>query len=135
MAECIFCRIAAGKLPAEIVYDSAGALAFLDRTPATRGHTLIVPRVHAPTLLDLPDEAVGDLFRAVKVVVRKVETALAPAGFHVGWNHGAAAGQHVFHLHVHVLPRHAPGGRGIQVMGTGADPADVAAVAAAIRSA
>jgi diadenosine tetraphosphate (Ap4A) HIT family hydrolase len=53
----------------------------------------------------------------------------------VGWNHGQAAGQHVFHLHVHLLPRYADGGRGIQVMGTGGDRAELAALAAALRKA
>ena len=66
---------------------------------------------------------------------RKVEAALHPAGLNVGWNHGRAAGQHVLHLHVHVIPRHAPGGRGIQVMGEGADATPLAEVAEAIRRA
>jgi histidine triad (HIT) family protein len=133
MAGCIFCEIAAGSMKAAVVYDSPEAIAFLDRFPAARGHTMVVPKVHAPTLLDLDDGAVGGLFLAVKTVLRKVNDALRPAALHVGWNHGAAAGQHVFHLHVHILPRFGEGGRGIQVLGEGADGADVAEIAAAIR--
>jgi histidine triad (HIT) family protein len=133
MAGCIFCQIAAGSMKAEVVYDSPEAIAFLDRFPAARGHTMVVPKVHAPTLLDLDDSAVGGLFLAVKTVVRKVNDALRPTAFHVGWNHGAAAGQHVFHLHVHILPRFSEGGRGIQLLGEGADGADVAELAAVIR--
>jgi len=135
MDDCIFCRIARGELPAEIVHEAPGALAFLDSFPAARGHVLVVPRAHAPTLLELDDAAVGDLFRAVKAVQRKVQGALQPKAFHVGWNHGRAAGQHVHHLHVHVLPRYAEGGRGVQVLGTGGDRGELPALAAAIRAA
>ena len=104
MADCIFCKIAAGKLPAEIVHETPDAIAFLDRYPAARGHVVVIPRTHAETLLALEDAAVAGLFRAVKDVMRKVQDALAPRGMNVGWNHGADAGQVVPHLHVHVLP-------------------------------
>ena len=135
MAECPFCRIVAGTSPAEVVHADAGALAFLDGAPSARGHVLVVPRVHAPTLLDLPDGEVGALFRTVKTVQRKVEAALRPAGFNVGWNHGHAAGQRVGHLHVHVLPRYADGGLGVQALGAGGHRGDLAQIAAAIRAA
>jgi len=134
MDDCIFCRIIAGKVAAEIVHETPGAVAFLDVLPAARGHVLVVPRIHAPTLLDLDDRAVGELFQAVKAVQRKVRDALSPMGMNVGWNHGRPAGQHVLHLHVHVLPRFEDGGRGIQVMGTGADRSEIPALAAAIRA-
>lgn len=133
MAGCIFCQIAAGSMKAEVVYDSPDAIAFLDRFPAARGHTMVIPKVHASTLLELDDGAVGGLFLAVKTVLRKVNDALRPTAFHVGWNHGAAAGQHVFHLHVHILPRFGEGGRGIQLLGEGAAGTDVAEAAALIR--
>jgi histidine triad (HIT) family protein len=135
MDECPFCQIAAGALAAEVIHQAPGALAFLDAFPAARGHVLVVPRAHAPTLLDLDDRAVGDLFAAVREVQRKVQAALHPVAFNVGWNHGRAAGQHVFHLHVHVLPRYAEGGRGVQALGTGGDRRDLPALAAAIRAA
>lgn len=135
MADCLFCRIASGALPTDLVHESPAAVAFLDRFPAARGHVLVVPRLHATTLLELPDEAVGGFFQAVKAVQGKVARALSPLAFNVGWNHGAAAGQHVFHLHVHILPRYADGGRGVQSLGTGGDRGEAAALAAAIRSA
>jgi histidine triad (HIT) family protein len=135
MASCLFCEIVAGRAAAAVVLETSGAVAFLDAFPAARGHVLVVPRAHAPTLLELDDGAVGELFLAVKAVQRKIETALRPAGFNVGWNHGRAAGQHVFHLHVHVLPRFADGGRGVQGLGTGGDRGEVAALAEAIRGA
>ncbi len=135
MADCIFCRIVAGTMPAEVVYQAEGALAFLDTFPSARGHTLVIPRAHAPTLLDLEDDGVNHLFRAVKAVTRKLGAALGPKGFNIGWNHGAAAGQHVFHLHVHILPRYAEGGRGVQSVGPGGAGGGLPEIAAAIRSA
>jgi histidine triad (HIT) family protein len=135
MVDCIFCRIIAGEVAAEVVHQAPGAVAFLDAFPAARGHVLVVPRTHAPTLLDLDDGAVGDLFQAVKVVQQKLLASLRPAAFNVGWNHGKAAGQHVFHLHVHVLPRFDEGGRGVQAVGAGGDRKDLAAIGAAIRAA
>ena len=135
MAECMFCRIAAGAMAAEVVYEAPRALAFLDKFPSARGHTLVIPRPHAPTLLELDDEDVAALFRAVKAVTRKVKAGLGPVGFNIGWNHGAAAGQHVFHLHVHVLPRYAEGGCGVQSVGGGCAPGNPAEIAAAIRGA
>jgi histidine triad (HIT) family protein len=135
MDGCLFCGIVAGRVPAAMVHESPGAVAFLDAFPAARGHVLVVPRLHAPTLPDLDDGAVGDLFRAVSVVQRKVQAALQPLGMNVGWNHGKPAGQHVFHLHVHVIPRFEPGGTGIQALGTGGDRAAIASLAGLIREA
>ena len=135
MADCIFCEILAGRIAAEVVHESPGAVAFLDVFPAARGHVLVVPRIHAPTLLDLDGAVVGDLFLAVKAVQLKIQRALQPTGMNVGWNHGREAGQHVHHLHIHVIPRFEEGGRGIQVMGTGGDRAEIPTVAAAIRKA
>ena len=132
---CLFCRIVAGEVPAHVVHEDEGAVAFLDVLPAARPHVLVVPRVHAANLLELEDDAVGALFLGVKRVQEKIDRVFRPLGYHVGWNHGQAAGQHVFHLHVHLLPRYAGGGRGIQVLGTGGDPAELAALAATLRGA
>ncbi|HEX9401411.1 MAG TPA: HIT domain-containing protein [Anaeromyxobacter sp.] len=134
-AGCLFCRIVSGSVPAHVVHEAPGAIAFLDVHPAARGHVLVVPRVHAETLLDLDGPAIGDLFLAVKDVQVKLRAALRPLGFNVGWNHGRSAGQHVLHLHVHVLPRYADGGRGVQLLGSGGDRDEVETIAAAIRGA
>jgi len=134
MSDCLFCRIVAGEVPAERVYESEGALAFLDVMPAARGHTLVVPKVHAAALTDLDDESAARLFQAVKAVMAKLGKALHPAAFNVGWNHGSAAGQHVFHLHVHILPRQKAGS-GIQALGEGGARGDLAAVGSLIRGA
>ncbi len=135
MPDCIFCGIVSGQLKAHLVHESPAAVAFLDRFPAAPGHTLVIPRIHAATLNDLPDGAIGDFFREVKAVTRKVADALRPVAFNIGWNHGADAGQRVFHLHVHVLPRYSPGGRGVQALGAGGDRGGLAEIAAAISAA
>ncbi len=135
MDDCIFCKVVSGELQTSLVYESPAAVAFLDKYPTARGHTLVIPRHHAATLLDLPDEHVEGLFRAVKEVQAKVARALEPVAFNVGWNHGRAAGQHVLHLHVHLLPRYAAGGRGVQALGEGTARMDLAAVADAVRKA
>lgn len=135
MSDCIFCDVASGATKTDLVFESAGAVAFLDKHPAARGHVLVVPRVHAASLPELPDDAVGGLFLAVKSVMRKVAAALQPVAMNVGWNHGKDAGQHVFHLHVHVLPRYHPGGRGVQMMGEGAGRLSLPELAEQLRKA
>jgi histidine triad (HIT) family protein len=134
MGDCLFCRIIAKDAAADVVYEDSGAVAFMDAHPTARGHVLVVPRLHAPTLLELDDAAIGDLFRAVKAVQTKVRGSLQPRGFNVGWNHGRAAGQFVSHLHVHIIPRYGLLGRGVQMLGDGADRKEIGKVAAAIRA-
>jgi histidine triad (HIT) family protein len=132
-SDCIFCRMATGELRTDLIYDSPEAIAFLDKHPVARGHALVIPRAHAPTLLELDDASIGGLFGAVRTVTGKIQNALRPLGLNVGWNHGADAGQRVFHLHVHILPRFSPGGFGIQALGEGAPQVNYAELAAAIR--
>ncbi|HYX90161.1 MAG TPA: HIT domain-containing protein [Myxococcaceae bacterium] len=134
-SDCIFCKMAAGELRTDLVYESPEAIAFLDKHPVARGHALVIPRAHAPTLLELEDGSIGGLFRAVKTVTRKIRDTLHPLAFNVGWNHGADAGQRVFHLHVHILPRYSPGGFGIQALGEGAAQVNFGELTAAIRNA
>jgi histidine triad (HIT) family protein len=135
MSDCIFCQIAAGTMKAEIVHETPETIAFLDKFPAARGHVVVIPRAHAASFPELDDAVVPGLFRAVKDVMRKVTAAFAPSGMNVGWNHGRPAGQHVFHLHVHVLPRFAEGGRGVQAVGEGAGKVSFAELGEAIRKA
>lgn len=131
--QCLFCQIVAGARPAEVVFEDPTTIAFLDRYPAARGHTLVVPRQHAATVLELEEGAAAALFRSLVDVVDRLNESLQPAGFNVGWNHGGAAGQHVFHVHVHVLPRFQGGGSGVQALGEGASAGELAEIAEAIR--
>ena len=135
MPDCIFCRIVAGEAKAHTVYENESVLAFLDIHPASRGHTVVIPKMHAERLDHLEDRYVGSLFLGVKSVMDLLEEALKPAGLNVGWNHGWAAGQMVNHLHVHVLPRYAgDGGSGVQYIVRSSVKEDLASVAGQIRS-
>ena len=136
MADCIFCRIIAGEARAHLVYEDESVLAFLDSHPASRGHTMVIPKVHAERLDRLEDRYVGPLFLGVKTVLDLLEGALKPHGLNVGWNHGWAAGQHVNHLHVHLIPRYAgDGGGGIQSLIRSSVEEDLASIANQIRAA
>jgi histidine triad (HIT) family protein len=135
MADCLFCQMVGGARTPHWVYRDEHVLAFLDIHPSSRGHTLVIPRVHAERLDRLEDHCIAPLFAGVKTVIRLLEKALEPAGLNIGWNHGWAAGQRVDHLHVHVIPRYpGDGGGGIQSL-TRAWPEaeDLATVAARIR--
>ena len=101
--ECVFCRIARGDLSAHKVFEDDRFLAFLDHRPLFAGHTLVVPRAHHETLLDLPTDLVGPLFLLVQRVSRAVEKGLGADGFFNAANNRVS--QSVPHLHVHVIPR------------------------------
>jgi histidine triad (HIT) family protein len=113
--DCLFCKIIAKQIPAYVIYEDDHVLAFLDIMPRTPGHTVVIPKVHAPTIVALPESEVGPLFMAVKKVAELLSRALTPDGITIGINQGRASGQEVDHLHVHVMPRwHNDGGGAIQ---------------------
>lgn len=105
MAEvtCTFCRIIAGDEPAEVVLQTDDVVGFLDTRPVFKGHVLVVPRDHIPTLTDLPDQLVGPLFTGARSVAAAVREALGAQGSFVAMNN--VVSQSVPHLHVHVVPR------------------------------
>jgi histidine triad (HIT) family protein len=103
MAECLFCRIVSGELPATIVYEDDTSVAFLDHRPLFHGHTLLVPREHVETLGELSPKIVGPYFEAAQVLARAVESAMDAEGSFVAMNNRVS--QSVPHLHVHVVPR------------------------------
>ena len=86
--DCLFCKIAKKEIPAEAVYEDADTIAILDIHPRAPGHTMIIPKVHAENILDLPDSLVGRVFLTVKKVTGILRTALKPDGFTIGINHG-----------------------------------------------
>lgn len=100
---CLFCSIAAGEVPAEVVLDEPHALGFLDHRPLFHGHVLVVPRPHRATLTDLAPAEVGPFFETVQRVTEAVERALQANGSFVAMNNRVS--QSVPHLHVHVVPR------------------------------
>jgi histidine triad (HIT) family protein len=100
---CTFCAIAAGDIPATMVLHDDDVAAFLDARPVFKGHVLIVPRAHVPTLSDMPAAGLSTLFAAVQRVARAVESGLGADGTFVAMNNKVS--QSVPHLHVHVVPR------------------------------
>jgi len=104
--ECIFCRIVAGELPSRQVYADDHAVAFLDINAWHRGHTLVIPRRHVVDLVS-GEPTLPEIAPAVDAVARMLKDRLAPDGINVLSSAGVAAGQTVFHAHVHVIPRYA----------------------------
>jgi histidine triad (HIT) family protein len=100
---CVFCRIAAGEIPADIVHENERTVTFLDASPVFPGHLLIVPRDHIATLSDLPEEELQPYFAQVQRATRAVEAGLGAQGSFVAQNNKIS--QTVPHLHVHVIPR------------------------------
>jgi histidine triad (HIT) family protein len=112
---CLFCRILKGEIPASVVYEDEHSLAFLDIQPITPGHTLVIPKTHAESLLALPPEEAGHMMQ----VGQRVDEALRKSGLRCeGVNlflaDGRAAGQEVFHVHLHVFPRFEGDGFGFR---------------------
>jgi histidine triad (HIT) family protein len=105
MSDCIFCGIVAGTMPAERVYEDERTVAFLDIAPAAEGHMLVIPRVHSDDIhgADLADLAA--CARTAQMLAGRVGGALAADGVTIMQSNGRAAGQTVFHYHVHVIPR------------------------------
>jgi histidine triad (HIT) family protein len=106
MADCIFCAILAGRAPRSVVYEDEDVVVFMDLFPVHPGHALIVPRRHIEDLESCPGELAGRLFELSGKIAPAVVRATDAAGFNVWTANGKAAGQEVFHLHLHVLPRY-----------------------------
>lgn len=105
-ADCIFCKIISGELPSRRIYEDERAVAFLDIGAWHRGHALVVPKRHVPDLLTGPG-TLPEIAPAIDAVARLLTQRLAADGINVLSSSGEAAGQEVFHLHVHVVPRYA----------------------------
>ena len=105
MAGCIFCKIARGEMKASKVYEDEKCIAFLDISPINKGHTLVITKKHYETVLDMPEEEGLALAKASVKVGRAVMTATGCDGINLLHNIGKAAGQLVFHAHVHLVPR------------------------------
>jgi len=105
MKDCLFCKIIKGEIPSEVVYQDEHAFAFLDIHPKAPGHTMVIPKVHAEHLLELPDVEIAPFFTAVKRAQEMVDKAIKPTGYTLGINHGRVSGQEVDHLHFHIIPR------------------------------
>ncbi len=102
---CVFCRIVQREAPASILYEDDEVLAFLDIRPLNEGHTLVIPKRHYETVYGIPDDLVAHIYKLVKRLAVAVKAATKADGVTIIQQNGHAAGQEVFHMHVHVVPR------------------------------
>ena len=109
---CIFCQIAAGKIPSEKIAESEHAFAFLDIRPLARGHAMVVPKEHAERFSEMSPAAAQGVMLLAQEVARRQASALAAEGTTIAVNDGEAAGQEVMHVHLHLVPRSAADGFG-----------------------
>jgi len=130
----IFARIVRGEIPCHKVYEDADTLAFMDIMPQSAGHTLVVPKAAGEDVFTTAPESVAAAIRTAQKVARAVSKAFSPPGIMIAQLNGPAAGQSVFHLHFHVIPRYAGKDLGIHAA-KAADPAVLAEHAARIRAA
>lgn len=131
----IFAKILRGEMPCVKVFEDDVALAFMDVFPQVEGHTLVIPKQEmARNLLDMPTETLGAYMQRVQTVARAVEQALQPDGLVVTQFNGAEAGQTVFHLHFHILPRRTGERPGQHASGGMADPAELEKIAEKVRA-
>ena len=103
--DCIFCKIIDGMIPSERVYEDDKVVAMLDTNPVTPGHTLVLPRTHTKDFLSTPAAVLADVMPRVHAIAAQVVKGVKADGFMMVVFNGPAAGQEVFHLHVHIIPR------------------------------
>ncbi|MDO4345049.1 MAG: HIT family protein [Eubacteriales bacterium] len=103
---CIFCKIAAGEIPSAVLYEDEEFRVILDVGPASKGHMLILPKAHYADIMEMPEELTAKAFVLAKKMARKAEEALGCDGINIVQNNHEAAGQTVFHFHIHLIPRY-----------------------------
>jgi histidine triad (HIT) family protein len=126
---CIFCRIAAGELPARIVDEDELTLAFMDIAPATPGHALVIPRAHAEDLLTVDGEDLAAVVGSARRLATRMRERLGAEGVNLLNSSGAVAWQTVFHFHVHVIPRYHGDPLQLPWVPAPGDPQEIAAAA------
>ncbi len=130
MKDCIFCKIIDGKIPSTKIYEDDKVLAFLDISPVNKGHVLIVSKEHTEDFLSMSEKNINDVFLAAQKIAEAVMKGTNAEGFNLGMNNKPAAGQVVFHSHLHIIPRfkkdglHLWGSRGPYTEGEAAKVAE-----------
>jgi len=104
--QCIFCKIIARETPAEILFENECAISILDVNPIHYGHALVIPKHHHADFLEVPEDELGGIMKAVHIVTRGLVQSFDLKGFNFFSNNGTVAGQSVFHFHIHITPRY-----------------------------
>jgi histidine triad (HIT) family protein len=110
MGNCIFCSIVAGDIPATKVYEDEAVLAFMDIGPIVKGHTLVIPKAHFESIVDVPPALLAKVIQVCQRVAKAQLDGLAADGVNIHQSNGAVAGQAVGHIHFHIIPRFADDG-------------------------
>jgi histidine triad (HIT) family protein len=131
--DCIFCKIIRGELPAQIVDRDERTVAFMDISPATRGHALVVPRTHARNLLEIEPEDLEATILGAQRLAKKMPQALGADGVNLLNSCGSEAWQTVFHFHIHVIPRYRDDPLRLPWTPQEGDPDEIAQAAEALR--
>lgn len=105
MEDCVFCKIVAGKLPAEIIEESDNFLVIKNIKPLTKGHALVIPKKHYVTFLDIPNLLMGEFFQITKDATLKLIKETGSSGFNLLMNNFKSGQQEVMHAHLHIVPR------------------------------
>lgn len=111
--DCIFCKLANGDIPTRSIYEDDDFKVIMDAAPATKGHSLILPKSHADNLYELPDETAAKVLVLAKKLATSMTEKLNCQGFNIVQNNGTVAGQSVFHFHMHLIPRYEDDGQKI----------------------
>lgn len=106
MTDCLFCKIINGDIPSTKVYEDDYCYAFMDIMPLSKGHTLLIPKTHVANIFEMTEDIAKNLYAAAPKVANAIKAAFNPAGMNTLNNNGAAAGQTVFHYHLHFIPRY-----------------------------
>ena len=104
--DCIFCKLANGVIPTNMIYEDDDFAVIMDADPVSRGHALIIPKEHADNLWELPEETASKLIPLAKKIGSRMKDVLSFDGFNILQNNGETAGQSVFHFHMHLIPRY-----------------------------
>lgn len=132
-SDCIFCKIAAGEIPSATIYEDEDFKVIMDINPASKGHAIIIPKNHAANLFELSEEDAGKIIPVAQKCAAAIQEATHCEGLNLLQNNGELAGQTVFHLHMHLIPRYKDDT--IQIRWDNTKSEDVDALAEQIRSA
>lgn len=109
MSGCIFCKIVNGEIPSAKVFENEHVVAFLDISQVTKGHTLVIPKVHKENIYELTPDIARNVFETVPKIANAIKEQFQPVGMNILNNNGEKAGQSVFHYHIHLIPRYGKG--------------------------
>ena len=113
MQDCIFFKIVKGEIPSHKIYEDGEILAFLDIEPVNVGHTLVISKKHFANIYETPEEILAEMMKAAKKISKTLKSELGADGINVTMNNDPAAGQIIFHSHIHVIPRLSGDGFGL----------------------